>query len=281
MRRSIAMILTMVFLASGVRAQDDQVHVPVPDGWTAPDEEYRYHRENVWEYINGAADLFLSYGFQELIVRDLEQAERYVTVCVYDMGRPLDAFGVFERERPGSGAAVDAGAAAVIQAPYRGLMLKDRFYVKAEVGGGDVTADALTEVLVAVAAGLPGRNELPPAIASLPEAGRVPGSVGFAGTAFLGLADLSGCVHATYRLADGTEFQRFALRPGAGLLSNRSGRWTVQDHGGQQLWSREIPYSGVVVLLGDAEQMQGVAGIADLDQAIALVAAPGGGARGS
>ncbi len=85
----------------------------------AVDEEYRYAREDLWQYINGAADLFLSYGFRELIVRDLEQGDRHVTVSVYDMGGPLDAFGVYERERPDDGRL--PGTVAVAGRAFLGL----------------------------------------------------------------------------------------------------------------------------------------------------------------
>ncbi|MBD3221646.1 hypothetical protein GF314_10425 [bacterium] len=272
--RMLMIIAMALVLATTASAQQDVVHVPVPDGWSAVDEEYRYGRDDLWEYINGAADLFLSYGFRELIVRDLEQGDRYVTISVYDMGGPLDAFGVYERERPDDEPEItDVGAAAVLQPPYRGLMLKDRFYVKAEIAGGDVSAGSLASLLGDVAAGLPGRDGLPPQLAELPDEGRQSGTVAFAGRAFLGLEDLSSCVHATYALADGTEYRLFTLRPGRALLSDTA-RWNRQERpDGRQLIWREIPYSGVVALLGDEDSMLGVADLADLDRAVEILTA--------
>jgi hypothetical protein len=262
-----------LLIGGSAAAQEESVHVTVPTGWTAPDQEYRFDRENLWEYINGAADLFLSYGFRELIVRDLEQEDRFVSVSVYDMGRPLDAFGVYEREKPEDEPAISGiGAAAILQPPYRGLMLKDRFYVKAEVGGGEVGDEALAALLREIAAGLPGRDDLPAQLAALPPLGRVPGTVAFAGQAFLGLADLANCVHADYRLEDGTEYRRFVMKPSRRLLADDGGRWARSALGdGRELWSREVPYSGVVVLVGDTEQMVGIAGLADLELATSLL----------
>jgi len=105
--------------ASMAVAQPEPIHVPVPSGWTAIDEEYRYDRDNLWEYINGAAELFLTYGFSELIVLDVEKGDSGLTLSVYDMGSSLGAFGIFEREKPSSGDLLAGiGARAILQPPF-------------------------------------------------------------------------------------------------------------------------------------------------------------------
>ncbi len=257
-------------------AQPDEVHVPVPGDWVAVDQEYRYNRENLWEYINGAAELFLTYGFQELIVADFEQGDMALTVSVYDMSRALDAFGVFDTEKPAKSDRLDGvGSAAVLQPPYRGLLLKDRFYVKVEAGGGDITAEMLQAAMQDIADGLPGDNELPAQLKALPEAGRLPGTVAFAGANFLGLNDLRNCLYADYKLSGGTEYRLFVMTPRASFLSNQEGRWTRQDHAVDQgkgfIYSRQIPYSGVVVLLGNEDQLMGVSGLEDVEKATELL----------
>ena len=274
--RSLA-ILTMaallLLLAGAAAAQPADVHVPVPEGWTAVDEEYRFGPENLWEYINGAADLFLTYGFQELVVLDMEQGDAALSVSVYDMGRQLDAFGIYESEKPADGDGIDGvGAAAVLQPPYRGLILKDRWYVKVEVGGGDVDAPALEAAMRDIAAGLPGSDDLPAALLALPSKGRKPGTVAYTGSSFLGLDDLEGCLHADYEV-DGVGFQLFVMKPSKGLQGNKRGKWAVADgQNGDKVYRREIPYTGTVVLVGDDEQLLGVAGLENGDQALALLA---------
>ena len=270
---ALPVLLTVATVASGPAcAQPEEDHVPVPGGWTAVDEEYRYGRENLWEYINGAAELFLTYRFRELIVADFEQGDLALTVSVYDMGRPLDAFGVFESEKPAGIDPLDGvGAAAVLQPPYRGLLLKDRFYVKVEAGGGDVTAEVLRDALRDIADRLPGRETLPEQLTALPESGRVPGSVAFAGANFLGLDDLRSCLHGDYRLADGTEYRLFVMTPSRTFISNRDGRWKMEDRGDELLFQRRIPYSGVVVLLGGNDQLMGVSGFEEAGPAVELL----------
>ena len=169
-------LIALMMAAIPAAAQPPGVQVPAPDGWTAVDQEYRYGRDDLWEYINGAAELFLTYRFQELVVADFEKGDGALTVSVYDMGSPLDAYGVYETEKPAEAEVLaDAGSAALLQPPYRGLLIKDRYYVKIEAGGGDISAEALGGALRNVAEGLPGENGLPAQLAALPEQGRVPG----------------------------------------------------------------------------------------------------------
>jgi len=270
---------SVLFLLSAMAvpaaAEPPELNVPVPAGWTALDEEeYRYGRESLWEYINGAAELFLTYRFRELVVADFEQGDGALTVCVYDMGFPLDAFGIFEAEKPAKAAVVtDVGSAAVMQAPYRGLLIKDRFYVKIEAGGGDVSAEALRGAMQDVAAGLPGKSGLPSELAALPEEGRLPGTVAFAGGDFLGFEDLRACLYADYEDADGHGYRLFVMKPNAAFLRNESGKWTQSKHDGRLVFTREIPYRGVVVLMGEGERLIGVSGVDGIEAAIVLLAA--------
>jgi hypothetical protein len=274
MRRLIffSLLVLLATAALPAVAQPPEVHVPVPTGWTAVDQEYRYDRDNLWEYINGAAELFLTYSFRELIVADFEQPGGAITVSVYDMGGTLDAFGVYETEKPDKAEVLaDVGAAAVLQAPYQGLLLKDRFYVKIEAGGGDVSAENLRGAMKDVAAGLPGEGGLPPQLEALPEEGRVPGSVAFAGGNFLGFEDLRSCLYADYKVADGDEYRLFVMKPSAAFLRNEGGKWTQSEQEGQMLFSRTVPYSGVVVLLGDEERLVGVSGLEKVKSATELL----------
>ncbi|MBU8871219.1 MAG: hypothetical protein KOO60_10195 [Gemmatimonadales bacterium] len=253
-------------------AEPVELHVPVPVGWTSVDQEYRYDRDNLWEYINGAAELFLTYRFRELVVADFEQGDLALTVSVYDMGRALDAFGVFETEKPAKADRVEGvGLAAVLQPPYQGLLLKDKFYVKVEAGGGDISAETLQAAMSDIADSLQGSNELPPQLEALPETGRVPGTVAFTGGNFLGLDDLGNCLHADYKLADGTEYKLFVMTPRQAFLNNESGRWTKADHAAGHLIYRQIPYTGAVVLLGDETRLIGVSGLVDVGKSTELL----------
>src|SRR5574340_658280 len=70
-------------------------------GWPARVESRTYTPQTLYECIDGAADLFLAYGFQTLTHGEYGADDAHlITVDVYDMGAPLHAFGVFSSERP-------------------------------------------------------------------------------------------------------------------------------------------------------------------------------------
>jgi len=90
--------------------------LPQPDaaaGWAWREQPRTYAPDTLYEYINGAADLYLSYGFEEVAVADYVQtegADGWITVDIYDMGAPLHAFGIYGSERPPDVEAFPVGA---------------------------------------------------------------------------------------------------------------------------------------------------------------------------
>ena len=79
-----------------------------PQGWAFPDSPETFTKETLFEHIDGQADLFIQYGFQESVFtmcRNTSSAEDKIDVDIYDMGSVLQAFGVFSRFRQEEGSA--------------------------------------------------------------------------------------------------------------------------------------------------------------------------------
>ena len=49
---------------------------PAVEGWAQAGEVLIYDADNLWEYINGAAELFVEFGVQTTRVADLASGER-------------------------------------------------------------------------------------------------------------------------------------------------------------------------------------------------------------
>ena len=69
-------------------------------GWSPQGEPATYDADGLWELINGAADTFLSYGFETVTVQQYSAGDVTASVAAYDMGTPLNAFGVYRAEAP-------------------------------------------------------------------------------------------------------------------------------------------------------------------------------------
>lgn len=69
-------------------------------GWKWDGKDMKHDSKSVFQYMNGAAELYLVYGFKNLTVRRLEKASRpAITLELYEMASPEDAYGVFSFER--------------------------------------------------------------------------------------------------------------------------------------------------------------------------------------
>jgi hypothetical protein len=260
-----ALVLTTV---AGVGA------FPTVEGWAPAGEASVYGPNNLWEYINGAADNYLAYGFRLLEARNLAAGDVVVTVNVYDMGSPLNAYGVFRSEAPADGTAVAVGAGGVVSPPYQALLAKGRHYVKIDAYKGELDSATASALVRAVAAALPGEDGTPSAFSALPTAGRVDTTLAYTRGGFLGLSELKGCVHATYRDGD-REHVVFAMTPdGGGLPTDTmwqllSATWVGVDHPGLEILTREVPYRGVVGVVRTADGILGVADAGGRDATVA------------
>jgi hypothetical protein len=274
MRRALCAFLLSAAVATSGPGASGASGFPAPAGWAPAGEVLTFGRGELWEYIDGAADAFLAYGFREVRVRDLSSGDITVSVAVYDMGTPLNAFGMYRSERPGGEPAVAAGAEATVLAPDQCLLLKDAYYVKVDVLDGRLSADAGESLVRAIAAALPGRDGLPASLAVLPAAGRVAGSEGYARESFLGLSDLKGCLHATYRDEGGAAYPAFFLVPGDGealesIWARLAERWEPIEREGAPVLLRTIPYRGLAGVIRTERGILGAAGAPDRETLLA------------
>jgi hypothetical protein len=96
-------------------------------GWAAVGEDKFYTTDNLFEYIDGGAELYLSYGLSSVLARNYtREGEPDITVDLFDMGSSENAFGVFSHSRETIDSSFGQGSQYT-----KGLLLfwKDRFYV--------------------------------------------------------------------------------------------------------------------------------------------------------
>lgn len=102
----------------------------IPDkilGWEAKARSETYDRETIFDYIDGAGEIYRQYGFRMLYVKRLIKTRHpTLTVELYDMGSSDDAYGIFSHSRWGEDAGIGQGS------EYRGRLLcfwKGRYFV--------------------------------------------------------------------------------------------------------------------------------------------------------
>ena len=238
---------------------------PAVEGWTKEAEVRAYPAENLWEYIDGAAELFVEYGVRTCTTTDLAADGTSVTVDLYEMPSPLAALGVFKRESTGADLQLTGATAASVSPPYQALMVKGSTYAKVNVYEGELTESVGRQLLEGLAAALPGEAVVPPEFSLLPEQGKVAGSEGYEPGSFLGLEELADCVHADYEGTAGETWEGFVVLPSAAstVWDTLVDRWESVEHEGRTILHREVPYSGLVGVTRTDSGVFGVSGATD------------------
>ena len=119
---------TLFFMAARVEA--GTITFPKTDGWDQPEKPQLYSPETLYEYIDGASDLYLSYEFQELGVAEYRGAQKAaVTVEIYRHSTPTQAFGIYSQERLASAKLLDIGAQGYQEPTVLNFVLGS-YYVK-------------------------------------------------------------------------------------------------------------------------------------------------------
>ena len=140
---------------------------------TRQDSIDSYDRETIFDYINGAGEVYRSYAFSEVVVARYAAAEGSdVLVELFDMGTQDDAFGVFsyarEREEAGIGGGFE----------HKGDVLcfwQNRYYVCLALDDPTQGSDtSLVELANAISASLPSESNRPDIVGMLPAGGLVP-----------------------------------------------------------------------------------------------------------
>jgi hypothetical protein len=118
MRKSLYMTLifaAVVFLSSAFALPPAGQEMPILsiEGWRRSGEPEIYKRDGLYGYIDGGAEIFFQYGFRELSVTRYaathpaaaypgKAAPKTVTLEIYRMDSPADAFGIFSVRRAGN-----------------------------------------------------------------------------------------------------------------------------------------------------------------------------------
>jgi hypothetical protein len=187
--------------------------LPDMKGWTKDGEAQVFTPESLFEYIDGAADAYLAFEFEELAVLSYDGGnKRSVTIEIYRHADLRNAFGIYTQERPQQGNFVEIGTEAYYE---KGIFnfFHGSFYVK--TAGYHLEGDdeaVLTAAAAEVASRIGGKPSFPELLECFPAEGRVARSERFMARDVLGHGFLHGAYAADY--GSGGEVVRLFLFEG-------------------------------------------------------------------
>lgn len=172
-------VATLLFFSTGrVKAQSDgttqDIQFPPLKGFEVVQEYPVYTPDDLWDYINGAADSYLSFGFDELYIAEYKRGSKLtVKAEVYSHISPEMAFGIYAMERAPGYNFVDAGVQGY-SAPDHFHFVKGTYYVKVSTNASSKrAAAAVKSVALNLEATLEGISDMPATLALFPEKGKL------------------------------------------------------------------------------------------------------------
>lgn len=160
-----------------------------------------YTGEDLWDYINGAADGYQAYHFEQLNIAEYKDGDdNIVKVEVYRHKRPEDAYGIYSTERSSDYHFVNIGAEGYAEENLVNFVV-GHYYVKVIAGAGASGSEQMVlKISRAVCKSLVEKPELPELLSVFPTEGKLDHSDSFISTNVLGHEFLLDAFKADYEI---------------------------------------------------------------------------------
>jgi hypothetical protein len=212
MIKTICLILEIItfLLVSRIEAKDFKF--PELPGWKQSGEIQTFSPKDLFEYINGAADLYLSYDFQELKVAEYQNEKKAsVTIEVYRHKTPIHAFGIYSQERLSNANFLDIGAQGYSETDALNFVSRNYYVKMSSFKTGPEDQEVLPTLAKKVAENLGEKGSLPSILSAFPKEGKRENSEKFVSIKFLGYSFLYSAFTADYDLS-GKKFKLFIIQ---------------------------------------------------------------------
>jgi hypothetical protein len=178
--------------------------------WVKETKPDIYEKSQLFQYIDGAADIFFEYGFLRVISQRYTGRDREVLLDIYQMESTEGAFGIFSLRRDPSSAPLDIGGSCSLS-DYNILLWLGTYFIQIMAYSSDeVMKNILIQFARATSQQIGESSPVPALVKNLPLSGKLPGSeglvsgpIGFKNKLYLGDDDLS-------LFSDGSGYGAFA-----------------------------------------------------------------------
>jgi len=240
-------------------------------GWKPSGEVQSFSPKTLYEYINGAADLYLASDFEELKVAEYANEKKAsVVVEAYRHRTPRDAFGIYSQERLPDADFLGIGAQGYVDKNILNFVCGS-YYVKINsFNTGAEDREVLQAIAKKMEESLGEKGGLPSLLSAFPPEGKKGNSEKYITRNFLGYTFFNSAYTADYELA-GKTFKLFLIEAAdknecKSIIQKylrqvknperevSEGRYTVSD-----------PHHGVIDLFWKGAYIWGAVDLADAD----------------
>ena len=269
MKNKILAGIIFVILSGILSAQD--IVVPDLNGFKKITKYPVYVPENLWDFINGAADAYLALGFVDLHVAEYKKGKEAIKLEIYRHSDHTMAFGIYASERSPSYRFLNLGsqgydAGGVIN------FFKGSFYVKIKTySKKEKTLLAAESLALRVSDMLAGETDMPVLLSQFPGDGKKLNEETYINESVLGHQFLNKAFRAVYEV--GTDnFSIYLMKFGSAQEAYKTAETYLKSTGidGTESETGKFVlndgYNGTVFLAWKEDRMVIISGLAG-DQA--------------
>ncbi len=212
----VVLILMMTVVGIGSERSDSssqQSLLPQLNNWTKTEEPSSYFPGTLFEFINGAAEIYLAYDFKELTVFQYGQkgSTASMAVEIYEMSNETNAFGIYGAERYPDNNFIPIGIQGYVEEGILNYLI-GKYYIKLLCfEGGDRSGEYLELFAKTIAEKTQGKTTFPTLLNHFPKEGLVANSEKFILKNVMGYSFLHDGYLSNYKVND-FEFDCFIIQ---------------------------------------------------------------------
>jgi len=275
----VILFALLITNAANSSAANIQALLPRPDfepGWKWDFEPETYTAENLYEYIDGEAELYNDYHFVTMATASyaLKTDESVTfTVDVYDMGTPLNAFGIYSSYRRPELAFEKIGEEAIVS-DLNIRFYQGKYFVQLNAGSTNPRVkNTIHNLALKLAATFPIAPQ-PQELSLLPGENQVPHSLKYITKGFMGQSAFGPVMQASYQsgfaafvvINKSDKESKAALKTFRESIAKR-GKIINSSENTSLKFSAKTPYQGNIVTQVFKNYILGISGYKDQQKA--------------
>ncbi len=167
--------------ASGATPEARPAVVPEdadPGGWHVEGEPRVFEGDDLFDYINGGAEIYHEYGFRKVTIQEyMGKADRGITLEIFEMTDERSAFGIYTLKTGADGESVAVGGGGLIESYYMNFWKGSRLVTLTGFDDHPETVEGLKSIAMAVEEVIGGVKNRPPLVEALRIGGMIEQSV--------------------------------------------------------------------------------------------------------
>lgn len=189
--------------------------LPDLEGWEPKHSPMTFQPQNLYEYIDGAAEIYLSYDFKELVAGEHTKKGKKVSISIeiYDMGNQKNSFGIYSAERFSESEFLPIGVEGYMEEGALNFLVGP-YYVKLLCFDcGEKGKEYLPIFAKEIVRNVSHKGQYPPVLNYFPQENLVPHTQKFVLENFMGYQFFHNGYTANYRKEE-MEFDCFIIQAG-------------------------------------------------------------------